>query len=285
MTESADRRGGQLVLVATPIGNLGDLTPRALAYLQSADVVFCEDTRRTRTLYAAHGLKVGRLVSLHEHNEASQIGEIIERITRGEVVAVVSDAGTPGISDPGSRVVAAVVRAGLSVTTAPGPSAVIAALGVSGLPTDRFVMEGFLPRKGADRAAVLATWVQEERTIVFYESPKRLAATLAELAERWPNRAAAVVRELTKVHEEVRRGDLRELAEWSARTAVQGEVTVVVGGAAPAAPVSAALIAEAVARALADGASVRDAAAFVSTSLGVAHRVVYEIALQQRSAP
>lgn len=274
---------GRLILVATPIGNLGDLTPRALEYLQSADVVYCEDTRRTRTLYSANGLKVGHLVPLHEHNEVSQIADIIDRVMRGEVVALVSDAGTPGISDPGSRVVAAVASAGLTVSTAPGASAVIAGLGVSGLPTDRFVMEGFLPRKGAERAAWLDSWNHEERTIVFYESPKRVAATFLELSERWPDRPAAIVRELTKIHEEVLRGTVGELAAQLATKECQGEITVVLGGAPPAAPVSDAVVLEAVKNALAEGASVRDAAAQVSEALGVAHRVTYELALQQRS--
>lgn len=275
---------GSLVLVATPIGNLGDLTPRALEYLQTADVVFCEDTRRTRTLYSAHGLKVAHLVALHEHNEVSQIADIIGRISRGEVVALVSDAGTPGISDPGSRVVEAVVAAGLTVTTAPGVSAVIAALGISGLPTDRFVMEGFIPRKGAERNDWLDSWNHEVRTIVFYESPKRVAATFAELAQRWPDRAAAVVRELTKLHEEVLRGTVKELAERLAEGEWQGEITVVLAGAPPVAPVSEAVVLDAVKNALAEGASVRDVAAHVSEALGVPHRVAYELALQQRSA-
>lgn len=275
---------GSLIIVATPIGNLGDLTPRALETLSTADAVYCEDTRRTRTLYSAHGLKVGRLIALHEHNEMSQIAEIIDRVTRGETVALVSDAGTPGISDPGSRVVAAVVDAGLTVTTAPGVSAVIAALGISGLPTDRFVMEGFVPRKGAERAAWLQGWDTEQRTIVFYESPKRIAATMAELAERWPNRRVAVVRELTKLHEEVLRGSTSELAERLAHGELQGEITVVLAGAPPAEPISEQLILEAVDNALAEGTSVRDVATQVSESLGVAHRVVYELALQRRTA-
>lgn len=274
---------GSLILVATPIGNLGDLTPRALEVLQTASVVYCEDTRRTRTLYAANGLKVNHLVALHEHNEVSQIGEIVERIARGESVALVSDAGTPGISDPGSRVVAAVVAAGLTVTTTPGASAVIAALGISGLPTDRFVMEGFIPRKGTERTACLDSWSTEQRTIVFYESPKRVAATLMELAERWPDRPVAVVRELTKIHEEVLRGTVREVAQILNSREFQGEITVVIGGAPPVAPVSEEVVRDALKAALADGASVRDAAAHVAEVLGVAHRVAYELALQQRA--
>jgi len=273
---------GMLVLVATPIGNLGDLTPRALQTLQDADVVYCEDTRRTRTLYSAHGLRVAHLVALHEHNEMSQIAEILERITRGETVALVSDAGTPGISDPGSRVAAAVAEAGLTVTTNPGASAVIGALGISGLPTDRFVMEGFVPRKGAERASWLDGWDREQRTIVFYESPKRLGATLSELARRWPERRVAVVRELTKLHEEVLRGTTSSLADHFSSTETLGEITVVLAGAEAPQPVSDETVLRAIDEALAQGDSVRDVATHVSEQLGVPHRHVYALALERK---
>ncbi len=163
---------GELVLVATPLGNLGDLSPRAQELLARADAIYCEDTRRSRTLLSAHGIPAGgRLHALHEHNEARESERVRDRVAAGELVVLVSDAGTPGISDPGARAVATVVRAGLRVTTAPGPSAVIAALSVSGLPTERFVMEGFLPRKSGERAEWYRQWEFEERTVVFYESP------------------------------------------------------------------------------------------------------------------
>jgi len=163
-----DRTAGQLVVVATPLGNLGDISRRALELLASADVVYCEDTRHSRTLFSANDIPVhGRLRALHEHNEASLCEEVVGRVQNGEVVVLISDAGTPGISDPGSRVVAAVSEAGLVVTTAPGPSAVIAALTISGLATERFCMEGFVPRKRGEREALYAQWARETRTIVF----------------------------------------------------------------------------------------------------------------------
>ncbi len=255
---------GVLVLVATPLGNLGDLTRRAREALERADVLYCEDTRRTRVLLSAVGVASrGRLRALHEHNEAARAAEVVERVRAGQVVALVSDAGTPGISDPGERVVAAVVAAGLAVTTAPGPSAVIAALSVSGLPTDRFVMEGFIPRARGARAAALDAWDAEGRTIVFYESPQRVAATLAELAARDPDRRVAVCRELTKVHEEVLRGTVAEVAAALAAREVLGEVAVVLAGARAAA-VDASALDAALRERLGAGLSVRDAVGAVA---------------------
>src|SRR5580658_8734643 len=177
------KSAGQLVLVATPLGNLGDLSRRALELFRDADVIYCEDTRHSRVLFSANDIPTGRrLQSLHEHNEAAQSVEIVARVRGGELVVLVSDAGTPGISDPGGRAVAAVLAAGLTVTTAPGPSAVIAALSISGLASDRFVMDGFLPRKLGERQRRYEEWANEERTVVFYESPQRLASVLQELA-------------------------------------------------------------------------------------------------------
>src|SRR6202167_3039831 len=180
--ENGEVVAGQLVLVATPRGNRGDISRRALELLETADVIYCEDTRRSSTLFSAHDIAVnGRLRALHEHNEASMSETIVAQVASGQTVVVISDAGTPGISDPGSRAVAAVAAAGLRVTTAPGPSAVVAALTISGLPTERFAMEGFMPRKAGEREALYAQWVHEARTIVFYESPQRLGATLNEM--------------------------------------------------------------------------------------------------------
>ena len=197
---------GQLVVVATPLGNLGDISRRALELLAGADVVYCEDTRRSSTLFSANDIPVmGRLRALHEHNEASLCDQVVTEVMEGKVVVLVSDAGTPGISDPGSRVVAAVAAAGLEVTTAPGPSAVVAALSISGLPTERFVMEGFIPRKAGERRALYEQWRHESRTIVFYESPQRLATTLREMSELFAERRCCVAREMTKLHEEVLR--------------------------------------------------------------------------------
>lgn len=280
--EPRPERSGELVLVATPLGNLGDITRRALEVLESADVVFCEDTRHSRALFSAYAIAPRqRLRALHEHNEASLCEEVVALVGAGLVVALVSDAGTPTVSDPGARVVAAVAAAGLRVTTAPGPSAVVAALSVSGLDTERFVMEGFLSRRAGERRAAHDRWAREERTVVFFESPQRLAASLAELAARFPHRRVAVARELTKVHEEVLRGSLREVAERVAGREVLGEVVVVLEGSAPA-PADDETVRAALADHLAAGSSVRDAAAAVSADLGVARRDAYRVALALR---
>lgn len=274
---------GRLVLVATPLGNLGDLSRRAVELFEAADAIYCEDTRHSRVLFSACGVATGgRLHALHEHNEASASPAIVARVLAGELVVLVSDAGTPGISDPGSRVVAAVVAAGLTVTTAPGPSAVVAALSVSGLPTERFVMEGFVPRKAGERSRWWAAWAREERTIVFYESPARLAATLAELAALFPARPVAVVRELTKVHEEILRGSLAEVAASLAAREVRGEVVVVLGGAPPAPAAGEDLVRAGLLEQFAAGASTRDAVEAVAALLDVARREVYAVALELR---
>lgn len=278
-----ERPHGELVLVATPLGNLGDMTRRALEVLERADVVYCEDTRHSRTLFSAFGIAPrSRLRALHEHNEASLCDEVVARVRSGETVALITDAGTPTISDPGSRVASAVAAAGLRVTTAPGPSAVVAALSVSGLAQDRFVMEGFLSRRAGERDATFERWAHEPRTIVFFESPQRVTASLAELARRFPQRRVAVVRELTKLHEEVLRGTLVEVAATLAARDVLGEVVVVLDGAAHEA-LDAATWRAALADHLASGSSVRDAASAVARDLGVAHRAAYEAALAMRS--
>ena len=280
-----DRTAGQLVVVATPLGNLGDISRRALELLASADVVYCEDTRHSRTLFSANDIPVhGRLRALHEHNEASLCEEVVGRVQNGEVVVLISDAGTPGISDPGSRVVAAVSEAGLVVTTAPGPSAVIAALTISGLATERFCMEGFVPRKRGEREALYAQWARETRTIVFYESPQRLAATLAELAEHFGSRRVAVAREITKLHEEVVRGTVRDVAGIIATRDVLGEVVVVLEGAAQAPVVDDETVRAALREQLASGVSVRDAVASVADALGTSHRSAYQLALEVRAS-
>ena len=276
---------GQLVLVATPLGNLGDISRRALDLLAKADVIYCEDTRHSSTLFSAHHITVNhRLRALHEHNEAALCEEIVDRVASGQLVVLVSDAGTPGISDPGSRVVAAVSEAGLVVTTAPGPSAVIAALTISGLATERFCMEGFVPRKRGEREALYAQWARETRTIVFYESPQRLAATLAELAEHFGSRRVAVAREITKLHEEVVRGTVRDVAGIIATRDVLGEVVVVLEGAAQAPVVDDETVRAALREQLASGVSVRDAVASVADALGTSHRIAYQLALEVRAS-
>ncbi len=281
MTESL----GELLVVATPIGNLGDLSPRALAALRDADVVYCEDTRHSRTLFSANGFAPkGRLLALHQHNEASQCEEVCQRVARGEVVVLISDAGTPGISDPGERVVAAVAQAGLRVSTVPGPSAVIGALSISGLPTERFCMEGFLPRKAGERSVLYDRLEREERTVVLYESPQRLAVTLGEMAERFSNRRVAVVRELTKMHEEVLRGTLADVSALVSSREILGEIVIVLAGATVTQEVSPDTVRVALLDQFAHGASVRDAVTEVVAALGVVHRETYDLALALRTA-
>ena len=275
---------GQLVVVATPLGNLGDISRRALELLEIADVIYCEDTRRSSTLFSANSIPVnGRLRTLHEHNEASLCAQIIDQVATRHVVVLISDAGTPGISDPGNRVVAAVVAAGLVVTTAPGPSAVIAALSVSGLPTERFVMEGFLPRKAGERERLYSRWLHEERTIVFYESPQRLVATLREIAETLGARRIAVARELTKIHEEVVRGTVEGVAQQLSQREVLGEIVVVLEGSNEVEVIDDEVVRAAIRDQVSNGASTRDAVSYVAESFGVAHRVVYQMALDLRS--
>jgi len=282
-TDVDETEAGTLVLVATPLGNLGDLSLRALELFRTANVIYCEDTRHSRVLFSANDIPTGgRLESLHEHNEAAQSAQIVDRVSRGELVVLISDAGTPGISDPGSRAVEAVVAAGLQVSTAPGPSAVIAALTVSGLPTDRFVMEGFMPRKAGERAQRYGEWAHEVRTIVFYESPQRVTATLGELAKVMPERRVAVARELTKIHEEVLRGTVAEVAAALGVRDVRGEVVVVLEGAPEAPRVDDDVISRALEEQWNEGATTRDAVDFVAEALGVARREVYRLALDAR---
>jgi 16S rRNA (cytidine1402-2'-O)-methyltransferase len=277
------RTAGELVLVATPIGNLGDLSARALDLFRRADVIYCEDTRHSRTLFSANDIPSGRrLQALHEHNEVAQSAQVIARVGAGELVVLISDAGSPGISDPGARVAAAVIEAGLRVTTAPGPSAVIAALSLSGLSMERFVMEGFLPRKAGERALRYEEWASEVRTIVFYESPQRVSAVVAELAALFPTRRVAVARELTKLHEEVLRGTVSEVSDELARRDVLGEVVVVLDGATKVEPVGNEVVVAALREQWSDGATTRDAVDYVSRTLGLAHRDVYQLALASR---
>ena len=279
---------GALVLVATPIGNLADLGPRAREVLAEADLICCEDTRRTRALLSAAGIRAqDRLLSLHGHNERDRLERVATCVAGGGTVAVVSDAGTPGISDPGAWLAAQLAAAGETVTTVPGPSSVIGALVVSGLATDRFCVEGFLPRKGPERRRRLAALMADERTSVVLEAPGRVAGTLAEMAALDAARPAAVVRELTKVHEVVWRGTLGEGARSFAARQVRGEVVLVVGGAPPRPPASDAEVDAAVRVQLAEnpGAGPRQVAERVAAELGVARRRAYEAALRARDAP
>jgi len=279
---------GELVVVGTPIGNLGDIAPRAVEALRAAEMILCEDTRRTRELLSALSIPAtGRLSALHDHNERVRCDEVVGAIASGRTVVLVSDAGMPGISDPGSVLVAAVVDDGGSVTVIPGPSAVLAALVVSGLPTDRFCMEGFLPRRGKDRRAALEALATEERTSVLFESPRRLAATLAEFATALgADRRVVIARELTKLHEEIWRGSLEAAAQHWSEVEARGEVVIVLGGAAPPAivEISDTDIIERLHQTLAAGRSKRDAIDQVAAELGVVRRRVYELAIALASA-
>ena len=274
-------RPAALVLIGTPIGNLGDLSPRAVEELASASVICCEDTRRTGKLLAHAGIERPDLMVVNDHNESSRRSEVVRRIEQGERVAVVTDAGMPGISDPGERLVSAVVRAGLTVEVVPGPSAGVAALVGSGLPTGRYVFEGFLPRKAGARAERLAELVGERRTLVFYEAPHRVDKTLADLADAFgPDRRVVVARELTKLYEEFWRGSLAEAAAWASETPPRGEIAIVLDGApAPAAPTDDDVSAE-LRRLLDAGTSTRDAAADVASRFGLAKKRVYNLALE-----
>ena len=273
------------MLVGTPIGNLGDLAPRAVLALQGADVIYCEDTRHSRKLLTHAGITGVPLRSLHEHNEEDRIDEVVAKVATGASVALVTDAGMPGVSDPGSRVVGAVAGAGLAVTVVPGPSAVLAALVTSGLPTDRFVFEGFLPRSGRSRKERLAVVAAEVRTTVLFEAPSRVAATLADLsASCGDERPVAVARELTKLHEEVWRGTLGGAAIWAEESTVRGEVVLVVGGAPEEAEaeVADAVLVAAVTDRLAAGERTRGAVDGVAAAFGVPRRRVYALAITAR---
>ena len=275
MTPSA----GVLVLAATPIGDPRDAAPRLAHELATADVVAAEDTRRLRRLCADLGVTpTGSVVSYHEHNEAARTPELVERLTAGARVLVVTDAGMPSVSDPGYRLVDAAVAADVRVTCVPGPSAVLMALAVSGLPVDRFCFEGFLPRKPGERARVLAGLADERRTMVFFEAPHRIDASLAAMAEAFgADRPAAVCRELTKTYEEVRRGGVAELAAWAAE-GVRGEITVVVGGA-PALVVDLVDAVPLVRERVAAGERLKDVCADVAATTGLSKKALYDAAL------
>ena len=271
------------MLAATPIGDPDDAPPRLARLLAEADVVAAEDTRRLRRLTSALGVQVGgRVVSHHEHNEASSTPELVAMALGGATVALVTDAGMPAVSDPGYRLTRAMVDAGVTVTTVPGPSAALAALAVSGLPTDRFAFEGFLPRKAGPRSRALAALADDPRTLLFFEAPRRTAATLRALAEAFgADRPAALCRELTKTYEEVLRGGLGELADRAEQHEVLGEVTLVVGGALAVDADPADLVAAVLERA-AGGERLKDAAKAVAAAHAVPVRELYDAALAAR---
>lgn len=280
MTEDVTpTRGGELVVVGTPIGNLGDLSPRAVETLARADVVVCEDSRRTGALLRAAAVGPRPLLVANDHTESAVRDEVVARVLAGATVALVSDAGMPVISDPGTQIVAAVAAAGVPVVVVPGPTAVSAALALSGLPAGRFVFEGFLPRKGPARAERIAALATETRTVVLYEAPHRIERTLADLADRFgDDRPAALGRELTKLHEETVRGTLGSLRATDAVTTPRGEFVVVVAGAPEAAPATDDDVRRALDAARDRGASTRDAVAAVADALDVPKRRVYDLA-------
>ena len=274
-----------LVLVATPIGNLGDLSPRAVEALRDADVIAAEDTRRTRALLTHAGIgAAGRLRSIHAHNERERAQWVVDAVRAGTRVAYVTDAGMPGISDPGAALVRACLDAGLPVDVVPGPSAVLTALVLSGLPTDRFVFEGFLPRRGPSRRERIGALVGEPRTTILFEAPSRVRATLADLlAACGPLRPVAVARELTKRFEEVWRGELSD-AQQAVAAEPRGEHVIVIGPAPPRPEAGDAEIDAHVRTALAEGLSTRDAAARVAADLRIPRRRAYDAAMRQRRA-
>ena len=279
MTNSA---AGVLVLAATPIGDPRDAAPRLTQEIATVDVVAAEDTRRFGRLCRLLQVRPsGSVVSYHEHNEATRTADLLARLVGGARVLVVTDAGMPSVSDPGYRLVVAAVEAGVKVTCVPGPSAVLMALAVSGLPVDRFCFEGFPSRKAGERLRSFQALAQERRTLIFFEAPHRLAVTLAAMADAFgPDRPAAVCRELTKTYEEVRRGGLVDLAQWAAE-GVKGEITVVVGGASAEVIDSETAVAAVQAR-VAGGERLRDVCAEVAAATGLSRNDLYNAALAAR---
>lgn len=274
---------GRLILCGTPIGNLEDVSIRLLRVLGEADVIACEDTRRVRKLLTHHGVSARDLVVYNEQNERRQSDALLQRITRGQTVALVSDAGMPGLSDPGYRLVRACVDAGVDVSVVPGPTASVSALAVSGLPPARFVFEGFMPRKKGERLKRLETLREEQRTLVFYESPHRIHAALADMVAVLGERPGALVRELTKLHEEVRRGTLSELLAGVIDEPPRGEIVVVIGGAVRGAaavpePVE---LARRARHLMDDGVDRKTALSRVAEEAGVPRRSVFDALIEE----
>jgi 16S rRNA (cytidine1402-2'-O)-methyltransferase len=274
------RVSGKLNLIATPIGNLADITSRAIDALREADVICCEDTRHSSKLLQHIGVADKPLLVVNEHTEYDIREKIVDLVSKGKAVALITDAGSPGISDPGERIVRAVIDAGGVVSATPGPSAAIMAVTISGLPAGRFVFEGFLPRSGVERKERLEAVAGEERTTILYEAPHRLHKTLTDLETMCgPHRAVAIAAELTKIHEEVWRGNLHDAVKRYADGDPRGEFVLVLAGATPAAPPTDDELITALRAEISAGVSRKDAASRVSARFGVSKRHVYELTL------
>jgi 16S rRNA (cytidine1402-2'-O)-methyltransferase len=275
--------GGQLILAATPLGNILDASPRLKQTLEQADLIAAEDTRRAKRLFADLNLEItAPVISLFEENEIEKIPDIIEKLKNGAKVVVISDAGTPAISDPGYRLVSTAIAENIAITVIPGPSAVISALVLSGLPTDRFAFEGFIARKGKERTEILNNLNTQSRTMVLFESPRRTSQTLEDIQEIvGPDRKAAVVREISKTYEEVIRGSIKELVIWANSKEVLGEITLVVAGIENVGKKEVDEEAVNNVKRLVDaGSSFKDAVQEVSTQRGLSRRELYEASLR-----
>jgi 16S rRNA (cytidine1402-2'-O)-methyltransferase len=274
---------GVLHIVATPIGNLEDITLRALRILKEADLIAAEDTRHTRILLSQYDIRTP-LISYHEHNEKMQAPKLVERLLRGENIALVSDAGTPAIADPGYRLIVEAIRAGVQVNPIPGPSALATVLSASGLPTDRFIFEGFLPARKQERETKLQALRDEARTLVFYEAPHRLKESLADMRRILGDREMVVAREVSKVHEEFLRGTIDEVLARLADRDVKGELTVVMRGSAGQTRVSEAELKAEIQRLANGGTGVKEISEVLGNRYQLAKRTVYQLALRLKNA-
>jgi 16S rRNA (cytidine1402-2'-O)-methyltransferase len=274
---------GVLYVVATPIGNLEDITLRAVRILKEVDLIAAEDTRHTRILLSHYAIHTP-LTSYHEHNERTKAQPLVERLVRGENIALLSDAGTPAISDPGYRLVVEAVRAGVRVVPLPGPSALAAVLSVSGLPTDRFVFEGFLPAKKQERKAKLGALRNETRTLIFYDAPHRLKESLVDMQEILGDREIVIGREVSKVHEEFLRGMIREVTVQLADREVKGEITIIVRGSTDDSRVSEEELRAAISQLVGGGMGVKAISEFLGERYHISKRKIYQMALQIKSS-
>jgi len=273
---------GSLYIVPTPIGNLEDITFRAVRVLKEVDLIAAEDTRHTQVLLNHYDIRTS-VTSYHEHNERGKARELVEQLRQGRSIALLSDAGTPMISDPGYRLVVEAIRAGVQVIPLPGPSAVTAALSAAGLPTDRFGFEGFLPAKKSERRSTLEALKKDTKTLIFYEAPHRLKETLADMAEIFGDREVAIGREISKVHEEFLRGALREILATVEQQTVRGEITLVVQGATSGAPVSEEGVISEIRQLAENGMRVKEISELVGARHGISKREIYRLALQVKT--